>query len=226
MTTQAYSYLRVSSSIQVQGDGLQRQRDAIARYANAHQITIEAEYRDEAVSGTKDLGKRKGLAALLDAVESDGVRLILIERADRLARDLMVGEIILSQIRNAGARVVVVEGDVDLTANDDDPTKKLIRQILGAVAEYDKSITVLKLLAARERMRRETGRCEGQKPFGVRPGEQDTINRMKALRRKPANEPRMGYHTIAKTLNSEGRPTRTGKPWSAMTVKQILDRSK
>jgi DNA invertase Pin-like site-specific DNA recombinase len=221
----AYSYLRVSGKGQVDGDGFPRQRAAIGRYAKAQGIEIVEEYRDAAVSGERELADRKGLAAVLAAVQTGEVRTVLIERADRLARDLIVGEIILSQFRAAGVAVWSAEGGVDLTAADDDPTKRLIRQILGAVAEYDKTVTVLKLRAARERMRRQTGRCEGVKPYGYRPGEPEVIARMRQLRRKPQGEPRLGYHRIAKILNAEGRPTRTGSPWTSSTVRKVLLRA-
>jgi DNA invertase Pin-like site-specific DNA recombinase len=222
--SQAYSYLRVSGKSQVDGDGFPRQRDTINRYAKAHGIEIAHEYCDEGVSGTTELADRKGLAALLDAVGANGVKLVLVERADRLARDLMVGEIILKDFREAGAVVITADSGVDLTANDGDPTRILIRQVLAAVAQFDKSVTVLKLRAARDRIRRQKGRCEGRKPFGTRPGEQATLERMRALRRKPKGENRMGYHRIAHTLNAESLPSRSSKPWSAMSVSRILSR--
>lgn len=221
---QAYSYLRVSGLGQVRGDGYPRQRESINRYAKANGITIVHEYRDGGVCGESELADRNALAALLDAVETDGVRMVIVERADRLARDLMVGEVILSQFRNAGVGVWSAEGGVDLTVSDNDPTKRLIRQILGAVAEFDKAVLVLKLRAARERMRRQKGRCEGRKPFGTRAGEQATIERMIDLRRKPKGEKRRGYHSIAKTLNIEGLLSRSGKPWTATTVERIINR--
>jgi len=64
-----------------------------------------------------------------------------------------------------------VQVGLGLPAGDDDPTRVLIRQVLGAVAQFEKSVIVAKLRAARVRKRRETGRCEGRKPFGTRPGE-------------------------------------------------------
>ena len=222
---QAYSYLRVSSRCQIEGDGFPRQKRAIQDYAAARGIEIVAEYRDEGVAGATDLENRPGLASLLAAVEADGVRMVLVERADRLARDLLVGEIILRDFRAAGVAVWSAEGGVDLTVTDNDPTKRLVRQLLGAVAEYDKTVLVLKLRAARERMRRQTGRCEGVKPFGYRPGEPEVIARMRQLRRKPQGEPRLGYHRIAKILNAEGRPTRTGSPWTSSTVRKVLLRA-
>lgn len=222
----AYSYLRVSGKGQVRGDGFPRQREAVQRYARAHGIELAGEYRDEGVSGTKELEARRGLASLLDAVESNGTSLVLIERADRLARDLLVAEVILSQFRQAGVAVVATDSGIDLTTGDDDPTKKLIRQILGAVSEFEKSVIVLKLKAARERKKRQTGRCEGAKPYGHYPGEQHILARMHELHRKPRGGKRLGPHRIATILNREGLPSRSGKPWSGVSVKRILNRSR
>jgi hypothetical protein len=42
--------------------------------------------------------------------------------------------------------------------------------VLGAVSQFEKSVIVAKLRAARTRQRRVTGRCEGRKPFGEHPG--------------------------------------------------------
>ena len=68
---------------------------------------------DEGVSGTKELADRPGLAALLDRLESNGVRTVIIERADRLARDLMVQEVLVGQCVKIGVRIVTADG-VDL----------------------------------------------------------------------------------------------------------------
>jgi DNA invertase Pin-like site-specific DNA recombinase len=84
---------------------------------------------------------------------------VLVERADRLARDLIVGELILNQFRELGVRVIAADAGTELTASDEDPTRTLIRQVLGAVAEFEKTVTVSKLKAARVRKRKATGRC-------------------------------------------------------------------
>ena len=169
--TQAVSHVRVSGQGQVRGDGPARQRRAIQRYASTHKIAVIEEFADLGVSGATELADRPGLAALLDRVEHNGVSLVLVERADRLARDLMIQEVTIDAFTRAGVRVVTSEG-VDLTTDDGDPTRRLIRQILGAVSEFDKSVVVLKLRAARERIRRREGRCEGRKPYGYHPAEQ------------------------------------------------------
>ena len=110
-------------------------------------------------------------------------------------------------------------------AGDDDPTRTLIRQVLGAVAQFEKSVIVSKLRAARVRKRRETGRCEGRKPFGARPGEADVLSLMKRLRRKPKGGERLSFDAIADRLNATGTPTRTGARWRGPTVWGILGRA-
>jgi DNA invertase Pin-like site-specific DNA recombinase len=220
----ALAYLRVSGVGQVGGDGFERQRTAIREAASRLGIEVVDEYRDEGVSGTLELQDRPGLAALLDRLDSNGVKTVVVERADRLARDLMVGEVILGQFRECGARVLTADGQ-DLTASDDDPTRRLVRQVLGAVSEFEKRVLVLKLRAARQRKRERDGRCEGRRPYGWRPDEADVVLEMKHLRRKRKGQPPMSYAKIAASLNAKFIPSRTGRNWSARTVYGILTRA-
>ena len=116
----AFSYLRVSGKGQVLGDGFPRQREAIEKYAKANSLVIEEEFRDEGVKGTTELADRDGLARLLDRIESNGVRTVLVERSDRVARDLLVGEVILGQFRDLGVTVIEAASGNELTADDAD----------------------------------------------------------------------------------------------------------
>ena len=225
-SAKAVSYLRVSGKGQVDGDGFPRQRETIARYAKAAGFELVGEYRDEGVSGTKDLDDREGLSDLLARIRSNGVRVVLVERADRLARDLIVGELILNQLRELGVKVIAADGGTELTAGDDDPTRTLIRQVLGAVAQFEKAVIVSKLKAARMRQRKATGRCDGRKPFGSRPGEADVVAVIQKLRRKPRGGERLSFAAIAERLNAEGHATRTGKPWAPETVRGIVQRGR
>jgi DNA invertase Pin-like site-specific DNA recombinase len=132
---QAASYLRVSGKGQVEGDGFARQRAAIAKHAASAGLELVAEFVDEGVSGTTEFADREGLAELLDRIDSNGVRVVIVERADRLARDLIVSELILAEFRRRGVEVISAEGGVDLTSQAD-PTTVLIRQVLAAVGEF------------------------------------------------------------------------------------------
>jgi DNA invertase Pin-like site-specific DNA recombinase len=92
-----------------------------------------------------------------------------------------------------------------------------MRQVLGAFSEYERSMIVLKLRGARQRMKSKAGRCEGRKPYGRTPAERETIKRMKALRGG-----RYSYEQIAVALDSEGLPPRSGRQWNPIVVNRIL----
>ncbi len=201
----------------MEGDGFPRQLKAIREYTKAHNIRIVKIYREEGVSGTKDLENRPALSQMMQALHGNGVKLILIEKLDRLARDLMVQETIIGDLRKYGFNLIsVMEPDLC----QDDPTRKLMRQIFGAIAEYEKTMIVIKLRGARQRKKARTGRCEGRKPYGFYPGEKKVIERMRGLRNEG-----LGFDRVAATLNKEGFRTRKGTLWHGFTVNRILSRS-
>lgn len=216
------SYLRVSSKGQVEGDGFPRQREAIEKWATAQNLTIHQEFAEEGVSGTTDLLARPALTRLFEAVTPGTI--VVVEKADRLARDLIVSEVLLREFRTMDVTVIEAESGNDLTENDN-PTAKLIRQILAAVAEFDKSSTVRKLKSARDRKKAATGRCEGVKPFGHTPEEQSTLTYMLQLRSAGLTVKQIAYRLNAQNVfNPQNFPTRSGKPWRPATVAKILAR--
>ena len=147
----AFAYLRVSGKGQVRGDGSPRQKKAIGDYAEANGIRIVQTFREEGVSGALELEHRPALSALLQALHANGVRLVLVEKLDRLARDLMVQETIIGDLKKHGFELVSV-AEPDLLR--DDPTRTLMRQLMGSVAQYEKAMLVIKLRGARERTRK------------------------------------------------------------------------
>jgi DNA invertase Pin-like site-specific DNA recombinase len=210
----AFAYLRVSGMGQVDGDGFTRQSESIAKYASHSGLSIVQTFQEEGVSGAKDLENRPALQDLLVAIDTEDVRVILIEKLDRLARDLMVQETILGDLRKRGITVIsVIEPDLC----SDDPSRKLMRQIFGAIAEYDKAMIVLKLRGARQRMKAKEGRCEGAKAFGTFNTHRPTIERILTLRSAG-----MAVDTIAETLNEEGLKSKTGGKWYGSSVRNVL----
>jgi hypothetical protein len=149
MKTTAFAYLRVSGRGQVDGDGFPRQRLSIAAYAKTHDITIKHWFEEKAISGAKDLEDRPELSALMVALHANGTKLVLIEKLDRLARDLMVQESIIADLRRGGFEIISV-AEPDLCS--DDPSRKLMRQMMGAFAEYEKSMIVANGNARRQRL--------------------------------------------------------------------------
>jgi DNA invertase Pin-like site-specific DNA recombinase len=54
--------------------------------------------------------------------------------------------------------IELIAADSPSSFLDDTPTARLIRQVLGAITEFEKAMTVAKLKGARERKRRDTGK--------------------------------------------------------------------
>lgn len=212
--TKTFAYLRVSGKGQIKGDGFPRQSQAIKAYAAEHELKVVQVFKDQGVTGTMDSMDRPAWAAMITALLVNGVKTVIIEKLDRLARDLMIQEATIADLEKNGITLISV-AEPDLMAND--PTRVLMRQMMGALAQYDKSQIVLKLRGARMRKRAAVGRCEGRKPFGRDQVEKAAIERMKILRRDS-----LAFDKIAERLNAEGIPTRTGKRWHGVVVNRIL----
>src|ERR1017187_8231563 len=167
------AYCRVSGAGQEDGDGLTRQQAAITEYAASHGYEITKTYQ-EVFTGTKDYDDRPAMRTMLaDLIRSEiGVKHIIVEKVDRVARDLIVQESVIAKLQSYGL-VLLSTCEPDLCS--DDPSRVFIRQVLGAVAQLDRSLIVRKTRAARERIRASGKTCEGRKAFGFREGEQNTI---------------------------------------------------
>lgn len=210
----AFAYIRVSGQGQRYGDGPVRQRSSIRAYAKANGYTIVKWFEDLGVSGTVEALDRPGWNELMKALHSNGTRVVIVERLDRLARTMRVQETAIGELQTAGFELISVH-EPDLMS--EDPDRVMIRQILGSVAQRDKSAIVIKLRAARMRKKAADGRCEGRKPYGFYEGESAVIERMKALRAEG-----LGFDRIAAQMNTEGLQTRTRGKWHGVMVNRIL----
>jgi hypothetical protein len=119
----------------------------------------------------------------LARIAGNGVRTIIVETANRFARDLMVQGVGFAMLRDLG--ITLIAADSPSSFLDDGPTSKLIRQILGAVSEFDKAMTVAKLKGARDRVRRQRGKCEGRKSYAEREGGAELVAMARQLHTNP-----------------------------------------
>lgn len=211
---QAFGYLRVSGLGQVEGDGFPRQRAAIEAYASGHGLEVVQWFEEKGISGKTELEDRPALQALMTALLADGVKTVIVEKLDRLARDLMLQESILADLRKHEFELIST-AEPDLCS--DDPTRVLMRQMMGAFAQYERSMIVAKLRAARQRAKASKGRCEGRKPYGTRPGEDAILQRMRLMQAQGIRAA-----DIARTFNAEGIRPRSGVCWYPSNVTRIL----
>jgi DNA invertase Pin-like site-specific DNA recombinase len=152
--TAAIAYLRTSSAANVGADkdSDRRQREAIEAFAKRAGYELVAEFYDQAVSGADEVQTRPGFAALLERIATNGARTIIVETANRFARDLIVQETGHKMLKELGIEIIAADSPNAFV--DDTPTTTFVRQVLGAVAQLDKAMTVAKLRGARERKRR------------------------------------------------------------------------
>jgi DNA invertase Pin-like site-specific DNA recombinase len=151
---------------------------------------------------------------MLERIEGNGARTIIVETASRFARDLMVQEVGHAKPRERG--IDLIAADNPRSFIDDTPTAKLVRQVLGAISEFDKAMTVAKLRGARERKRRDAAKCEGRKSHAeLRP---ELVALVKRLGRQKLKGGRMSLRAISAELASLGFLNERGRPFSAASV--------
>ncbi len=223
-------YLRVSSAGQVDAWGLDRQEVAITTWARMHGHKIVTWHRDEGVSGTVEAVDRPGLAAAIDQLGAvDG---IVIADLDRLARKLTVQEAALAVIWRAGGRVFTSTGGEVLQEDPEDPARTLVRQVMGAVIEYERHQIVKRMRDGRRAKALAGKHATGQYAYGYRgqgsgrerdaapnPGEQEAVALIVALRGDG-----WSYRRIAGRLDELGHRPRRAEQWSPMAVRSVARR--
>jgi DNA invertase Pin-like site-specific DNA recombinase len=166
--------------------------------------------------GADPIAERPGFGQLLDRIEANGVRVVIVEDASRFTRELMTQELGIIALVQRGVRVLTANGD-DLT-DSSNPSRKMTRQIAGAFAEYEKARLISKLRHARDRIRAERGRCEGRKPV---PAETIAAAR-KLARRSPKTGKRRSLRAISAELAALGHLGPSGKPYLPGSVTRML----
>lgn len=215
-TKTAFAYMTASEAF---GTGTSRQLEAIVELSLEAGYDIVGDFADSNVTSTP-LHARLGLLAMLRACVANRVRAVLMERPERLGRDL-ISQVLASRLfERYGVTIRFATGPIDLAR---EPARLADIVVQRTLAELDLTRT-LDLYAAREAARRRGGGEGGRKRFGTKSGEVETLRRMRQLRRKPRGGCRLTYREIARKLEEEGHRSRSGRPWSPGTVQRILAR--
>jgi len=225
------AYLRVSTDRQAEeGLGLEVQEQAIRAWAKAEGHRVALWCRDEGVSGSNGLEHRLGLAEALGSLRDHRAGALVVYRLDRLARDLMVQEQLLAEVRRLGAEVFSTSKGEDayLADDPDDPSRRFIRQVLGAVSEYERAMISLRLRSGRRRKSANGGFAYGSPPMGYRAmgrelipdeAEQAAVRRIIKLRGEGQS-----LRQIANVLDIEGLRSKRGGSWHPQTINRVLER--
>lgn len=239
---EAVAYLRTSSQTNVgpDKDSDKRQLAAIEGFARANGYRVTEVFYDAAVSGADPVHERPGFARMLahlagsppggattpPPAAGDGhpaappeKKYILVESPDRFARDLAVQLAGHDMLRAQGIDLIPASApDFFL---EDTPTAVLVRQVLGAIAQFEKASLVAKLAAARARKKAAGGRGDGRKPIADAHPEATAL--AKQLRRKRPKGGVMSLRAIAAELAAAGHLNERGAPFNPRAVLEMVN---
>jgi site-specific DNA recombinase len=220
-------YARVSSERQEKEHTIGSQLEALRNYAAQNGMEIAEEFTDEGYSGTRL--DRPALDRMRDLAERRGFEVLLTYCTDRLARKFVLQALILEEMERFGVKTIFLEGGAA-----DDPLSKLMHQITGAVAEFERA----KIVERNRRGKLYRARCgevvTWRAPFGyVRIPRRDGVaphveideNKAVVVRRIFNLYAKQGWtvRQIAKQLTLQGTPAPGGgREWNFYTVDRIL----
>lgn len=219
--------VRVSTKSQaLEGYGLDVQEDRIRAWAKRNHHRIVAVVREEGVSGAAP--DRAGVAEALRYLAEDRADGIVVASLDRLSRVMIAQEQLLAEVQTLGGELhsTIATEDANLTDDPDDPLRKLVRQIVGSIHEYERSMVRIRLQAGYDRKAAAGGYMGGRPPYGwaaigkaLRPVEAEQVQR-----RRIKEWHRQGWSTqkIADKLNDEGIPTKAGAKWTRVPVNRVI----
>lgn len=215
-TNHCLVYGRVSTDMQ----DMQRQEHALELYCQYHHLELLAPpLYDPAVSGSVPFADRDAGARLLSLL-APGVAVVTTEQ-DRIGRDTIDQIQTIRTIWEAGA---VIHFAAEGGALERTPENEMKMELRASIAQYERN-KIKQRINDKFSAKRAAGELCGTVPYGFdaeptgnvtakgkalfrlvdNPYEQKWILHMKALR-----DSGMGYHSIAKDLNSRDVPTKRG----------------
>jgi DNA invertase Pin-like site-specific DNA recombinase len=217
----AIAYCRVSTNRQGKsGLGLDAQRQAIARFADAEGFDLVGEFTDvETGKGADAMAKRPQLAAALAEARRNNGCPVIVTKLDRLSRDVSF----ISGLMAKKVPFIVTELGPDVDS--------FMLHIYAAVAEKERSMISQRTREA----------LAAAKARGVRLGNPNlAVAQRKAAETAVANADAFAANVgpvikeiratgaslrqTAKALNTRGIPTARGGTWTAVQVTDILRR--
>ncbi|MBK8202816.1 MAG: recombinase family protein [Bdellovibrionales bacterium] len=140
------TYSRVSTSNHGQNPDVQVHE--LRRYCEARGWIIEHEIVDHGFSGGTDI--RPGLKQLFSLVRERKVDVVVVVKMDRLFRSLKHLVATLEEWQAVGIQFVATKDNIDYTT----PAGRLLAQILGSLAEFEKSLLIERTMLGLEHARR------------------------------------------------------------------------
>jgi DNA invertase Pin-like site-specific DNA recombinase len=132
-------YARVSTSDQ----HCELQLTELRRYAAARGWEIHGEYVDHGISGSK--ASRPALDRMMKDARERRIDCIIVWKLDRIGRSLKNFVAIAQELESLDVRLIAVTQGID--TDKQSPTGRLLMHILGAVAEFERSLIQERVVA-------------------------------------------------------------------------------
>ena len=148
MTTRAKRvalYLRVSTD----GQTTDNQHNELLTFVERAGWQVTHTFEDHAISGAKGRDKRPGLDAMLRAATRREFDTLLVWSVDRIGRSLVDLISTLNTLREANRDLFILRQNVDTAS----PTGKMMFQLLGVFAEFEREMIRERTIAGMQRAR-------------------------------------------------------------------------
>ncbi|ETW99616.1 MAG: hypothetical protein ETSY2_40580 [Candidatus Entotheonella gemina] len=155
-------YMRVSTEDQAERQTIEAQRDFLRSFTNLYQFPLISEYADEGISGTVPLSQRPSGNLLLQDARARRFECILVYRVDRLGRSLAALLDAYHLLSKIGVSIRSATEPFDTAT----PIGTFLFQLLGSLAELEKSTIVERMTLGRDRVARNGKWGPGIVPFG------------------------------------------------------------
>lgn len=226
-----YTYLRVSTEMQVDGFSLDAQRDRLIKEAKHRNMEIVYEFSDEGKSGKNTTG-RPAFTEMLDRIQNrneDNVDYVLVFKLSRFGRNTADTLNSLQIMQDYGVNLLCVEDGIDTAG----ASGKLMVSVISAVAEIERENIQAQTMAGRRQKAKEGKWNGGFAPYGysLQNGQlvicEEEAEVVRLIFDKYVHTP-MGTHSVAKWLNENGytkirRQNGTSERFAATFVKSVLD---
>ena len=155
-------YVRVSTEEQAKaGFSINSQIMDLKEYAEKNGIEVVKVFKDEGVSGTK-FDNRKGLQEMLKSADKKEFDVLLIYSYSRLGRDNYETEGIVRNLLKKGIDIISLKEQYG-----QDPMGVLIRQIIGAINEFERNQIVERLYDVMKN-KAKAGFTQNRPPLGYK----------------------------------------------------------
>lgn len=218
-TPRAAIYTRISLDRTGEQLGVARQEQAARELVDARGWSVAGVWTDNSISASDARKNRPGYDALVKAYKAGQFDALVCFDLDRLTRQPRQLEDWIDAAEGRGLALVTLNGEADLTTDGG----RMYARIKAAVARGE-----IERKGARQKAALKQRAERGKSPLGIRltgyavdgstvPEEAEIVRRVFAD--FYAGESLSG---LASQLTAEGKPTRSGRPWHASTVRGIL----